>query len=343
MSDDNSRRRPPAPHAKPDRAPGSQPTPRFAAQQRPLPRPPRPMKQVGYADDAPEMRPRTTRYGAQQSAARAPLRHLPDDDEFDPPLGGARNPLAEISAEFERARFIGVRSRSGPVYLPDAPPAESIFTIFLRSPVLVVLFGVVCLVIFLLFSAPSRVVISGYNNNAAAATGGPSGFIDTVLNMLAPASAPPAAPNGEHTVLGPPTITAQGVEAVLRQYNSPAAGTGPIWIALGRQYGIDPAYALAFFIHESSAGTKGVARFTNSIGNIRTTPGYRDYEGYRAYDTWAQGIEDWYKLIKELYVEGWGKRTVAQIIPTYAPSADRNDPPSYIANVTCLVDSWQQK
>jgi hypothetical protein len=155
-----------------------------------------------------------------------------------------------------------------------------------------------------------------------------------------PALAPPGA---DHTIMAPPSVSAARIDEVLASYSSPATGQGAAFYDLGVQYGIDPAYALAFFIHESSAGTKGVARFTNSIGNIRTTPGYRDYEGYRAYDTWAQGIEDWYKLIKELYVEGWGKRTVAQIIPTYAPSADRNDPPSYIANVTNLVDSWQQK
>lgn len=155
-----------------------------------------------------------------------------------------------------------------------------------------------------------------------------------------PAVAPPTA---DHAVMAPPSISAARIDEVLASFSSPAAGQGAAFYDLGVQYGIDPAYALAFFIHESAAGTKGVARFTNSIGNIRTTDGYRDYEGYRAYDTWAAGIEDWYKLIKELYVEGWGKRTVAQIIPTYAPSADRNDPPSYIANVTGLVDSWQQK
>jgi hypothetical protein len=152
-----------------------------------------------------------------------------------------------------------------------------------------------------------------------------------------------AAPTGDHAVMAPPSVSAALIDQVLAQYSSPAAGQGTVFYDLGVQYGIDPAYALAFFIHESSAGTKGVARFTNSIGNIRTTAGYRDYEGYRAYDTWAAGIEDWYKLIKDLYVEGWGKRTVAQIIPTYAPAADRNDPASYIANVTGLVDSWQQK
>lgn len=151
-----------------------------------------------------------------------------------------------------------------------------------------------------------------------------------------------APPTADHTVMAPPSVSAALIDQVLQQYNSPAAGQGAVFYDLGVQYGIDPAYALAFFIHESSAGTKGVARFTNAIGNIRTTPGYRDYEGYRAYDTWAAGIEDWYKLIKTLYVEGWGKRTVAQIIPTYAPSADRNDPPSYTATVTQLVDGWQR-
>jgi hypothetical protein len=169
----------------------------------------------------------------------------------------------------------------------------------------------------------------------------------------APAPKAPAVPAGDrpavahHTpdynLVAPPSISAAAIDAVLASFNSPAAGTGAAFYDLGVKYGIDPAYALAFYIHESAAGTKGVARFTHGIGNIRTTPGYKDYEGYRSYDTYEQGIEDWYKLIKELYVEGWGKRTVAQIIPTYAPSADRNDPPSYIANVTNLVDSWQQK
>ena len=168
-----------------------------------------------------------------------------------------------------------------------------------------------------------------------------------------PAPEPPAAPAGDRPALAPPTpdylvvappsVSAALIDQVLTEYGSPAAGQGAAFYDSGLRYGIDPAYALAFFIHESSAGTKGVARFTKSVGNIRTTPGYRDYQGYRAYDSWEASIEDWYKLIKELYVDGWGKRTVAQIIPTYAPSGDNNDPPSYIASVTHLVDSWQQK
>ena len=152
-----------------------------------------------------------------------------------------------------------------------------------------------------------------------------------------------APPTADHSVVAPPSVSAATIDAVLAQWQSPATGLGATFYDLGVQYGIDPAYALAFFVYESGAGTQGVARFTRSIGNIRTSPGYQDYEGYRAYDTWAAGIADWYSLIRDPYVDAWGKRTVADIIPTYAPSGDNNNPAGYIADVTGLVDSWQQK
>jgi len=167
----------------------------------------------------------------------------------------------------------------------------------------------------------------------------------------APAPKAPAAPAGErpavahrtgdYNLVAPPSISAAAIDAVLASFSSPAAGTGAAFYDLGVKYGIDPAYALAFYIHESAAGTKGVARFTHSIGNIRTTPGYKDYEGYRSYDSYEQGIEDWYKLIKELYVDGWGLRTPTAIIQRYAPWGDNNNPDIYAANVMQLVDSWQ--
>ena len=172
--------------------------------------------------------------------------------------------------------------------------------------------------------------------NARAANG------DTGNADAAPPPVAPAADAQPYQVDSAPTITVERIEAVLREFNSPAAGTGQAFYDLGVQYGINPAVALAFFIHESACGTKGVARFTKSIGNIRVTPGYRDYEGYRAYDTWEQGIEDYYKLIRELYIDGWGLRTVAQILPRYAPPADNNDTDAYIRNVERLMDSWRQ-
>ncbi|HUS15682.1 MAG TPA: glucosaminidase domain-containing protein [Chloroflexia bacterium] len=170
-----------------------------------------------------------------------------------------------------------------------------------------------------------------------------------------PAAQPPAKAAGDGTrsaqarrkddynVQAPPSVSATTIDQVLASYNSPAAGSGALFYDFGLQYGIDPAYALAFYIHESSAGTKGVARFTHSIGNIRTTPGYKDYEGYRSYDSYAAGIEDWYKLIKELYIEGWGLTTPKAIIARYAPWGDNNNPDIYAATVKSLVDSWQEK
>jgi hypothetical protein len=160
---------------------------------------------------------------------------------------------------------------------------------------------------------------------------------------LAPEPLPHSDPATDYTVLGPPSLSVGQIEAVLREYGSPAVGLGQALYDLGIRYGIDPAYALAFFVHESACGTKGVARSTKSVGNIRWTEGYDNYEGYRSYRSWEAGMDDWYKLITELYINGWNLRTVDQIVPVYAPWGDNNHPPTYIASVKAMVDSWRGK
>ncbi len=158
-----------------------------------------------------------------------------------------------------------------------------------------------------------------------------------------PQGNPPAALPGAHAVIGAPTVNADKIAQVLKQYNSPAVGASQAIYDLGVKYQIDPAYALAFFIHESSAGTKGIAVTTKSLGNIRQTnnSGFEGYNGFRKYPSWEAGAEDWYKLIKNLYIGGWNLTTVEQIIPKYAPSEDNNNPASYINAVNTLVDSWR--
>ncbi len=96
-------------------------------------------------------------------------------------------------------------------------------------------------------------------------------------------------------------------------------------------------------MHESGCGTRGVARFTHSLGNIRWTEGYDNYEGYRMYGSWQEGMEDWYKLITDLYINGWGLKTVDAIVPVYAPAGDGNNPPAYIASIKWLIDDWRGK
>ncbi len=144
----------------------------------------------------------------------------------------------------------------------------------------------------------------------------------------------------DYRLTAPPSVSAATIDRALAEYGSPAAGQGAVFYDLGVQYGIDPAYPLAFFIVESQAGTQGVARFTHGIGNIRVTPGYASYAGYRSYASYAAGIADWYRLIKTLYIEGWGLTTPGPILARYAPWGDNNNPAGYAATVTALVAGW---
>ncbi len=147
-------------------------------------------------------------------------------------------------------------------------------------------------------------------------------------------------PSG-YRVVGSPTVTADFINRVLDHYHSPAAGKGQTLYDDGIKYDIDPAYALAFFMQESTFGTQGVARVTHSLGNIRATSGHPQYAGYRLYRNWEEGFDDWYRLISNQYVGQWGLLTVDQIIPVYAPGSDNNNENAYIQSVKNAVDTWR--
>ncbi len=148
-------------------------------------------------------------------------------------------------------------------------------------------------------------------------------------------------PTGSYSVLGKPTISAAFINRVLASYNSPAAGKGQALYDLGIKYSIDPAFALAFFMHESSFGTQGVARFSLSLGNLRCISNFKCLDGYAWFPTWESGFEAWYNLIRTLYVSEWNLTTVSQIIPKYAPAADNNDEAAYIASVEHSIATWR--
>ena len=161
----------------------------------------------------------------------------------------------------------------------------------------------------------------------------------SVASNVQQSNLPPASGS---SVVGAPSLTAQQVDAILSNAGSPAAGTGPVFVADSLQYGIDDAYALGFFKHESSFGQNGIAAQTLSIGNIVCTPGYSCIGRFRAYPSWQAGIDDWFKLIKNVYVGQWGATTVEAIIPHYAPSSDNNDEAGYISAVESDVNAWRQ-
>ncbi|MBO0778666.1 MAG: glucosaminidase domain-containing protein [Ktedonobacteraceae bacterium] len=150
---------------------------------------------------------------------------------------------------------------------------------------------------------------------------------------------------GPYSVLGKPSLRADFMNRVLADYHSPAAGKAQALYDLGAKYGIDPAFALAFFLHESTFGTAGEARKTLSLGNLRCIPNAacvdQDRGGYASFPTWEAGFEAWYKLIRNYYVAQRGLVTVDQIIPVYAPNADNNNEQGYIASLKHSIDTWK--
>jgi Mannosyl-glycoprotein endo-beta-N-acetylglucosaminidase len=146
---------------------------------------------------------------------------------------------------------------------------------------------------------------------------------------------------GQYTITGEPTISADFIDTVLCKYNSPACHTGYALHSYGQQHHIDPVYALAFFLHESTFGKYRVASRNSGLGNIRCTAGYTCKSGFRAYSSWVAGYLDWYRLINDLYIKEWNLTTVDQIIPKYAPAADNNNEAAYISAIKQSVDLWR--
>src|SRR2546430_14823752 len=121
----------------------------------------------------------------------------------------------------------------------------------------------------------------------------------------------PSAPSSSQhepssSVLGPPSISAAFIDRVLAAYHSPAAGLGQALYDDGVSTGIDPVYAIAFFMHESSFGTTGEARKTLALGNERCIPDRPcvdlDRGGYAQMESWEDGFTHWFSLILTLYI-----------------------------------------
>jgi hypothetical protein len=176
---------------------------------------------------------------------------------------------------------------------------------------------------------------------------GPSGLTLLVHFPLAWSPASPSSQNEQsYAVLGPPTVSAVFINRVLATYHSPAAGLGQVLYDDGVRTGIDPVYALAFFLHESSFGTTGEARKTLALGNERCIPDRPcvdlDRGGYAQMQSWEDGFAHWYTLILTLYVDEWHRVTIEQIVPKYAPGSDGNDELAYVAAIEHAVDTWRR-
>jgi len=136
-----------------------------------------------------------------------------------------------------------------------------------------------------------------------------------------------------------PTITPQKIDEVLQQYHSPAYGrvSGQEVYDKSLQHGINPAVSLAFYVLESSAGTRGKGGRNNSWGNIR---GGDARDGYKSYDNIHASLDHFLNLLSGSGYVGQGRTTLGSILPKYAPSADGNNPARYMEDMAGLIRKW---
>lgn len=144
------------------------------------------------------------------------------------------------------------------------------------------------------------------------------------------------------TIAHAPRISAAQFSRVLVRAASPAAPDAAKLYAIPPTYGLDSAIALAFFRHESSCGTQGIARTTLNWGNLRRSQGRAvgSQGGFAKYARWADSLHDWCVLIRDGYLRGRKLSTVRQVIPIYAPSSDGNAPERYADSVMADVARW---
>jgi hypothetical protein len=222
-------------------------------------------------------------------------------------------------------------------YRPLPSPLGAPIELSGSNPALIVALVVVSIaVLWFLWGDETSSIVSRYAN-------APS--LSAAVTQLAGVT-PRAA--GDHALEGPPSISPDQIDTILAGYGSPATGHGATFYQLGVEYGIDPAYAVAFFIHESSAGSnpawagmKPDGSTTHNVGNIICAGYSRCYGRFRDYPSWEDGIRDWYRLIRVEYIEGRGHRTVADVLPIYAPASDNNNPPGYTSAVEEMVNRWR--
>lgn len=159
----------------------------------------------------------------------------------------------------------------------------------------------------------------------------------------------------DYEVIGVPAdMTEERFVRVLQDARSPALSSAHAVYAYCLKRRVSMAFVLALFQHESGFGKAGTATITHSWGNTRrpahggVTPVRLTVEGearsgvFPVFRDWVDGgIATVARLVD--YAPYQGKTSVREIIPTWAPAMDMNDPDVYIRKVLAMVDEWGSK
>lgn len=282
----------------------------------------------------------------QRATRQLPEAGLEEEEESGASIFQSR--LSKVLPSGRTTESILASTRMRKVVDEYAPHPLTRHRIWLNPVVICIVVGVIFLVVMLSAGIAQRVndpQLVDYTGGQVYSiqVGGSNAGSWQANRPLPPKTALPTQ-TGPYAVLGKPTISATFINRVLASYNSPAAGKGQALYNLGVTYGIDPAFALAFFMHESSFGTAGEATKTLSLGNLRCIPNYACVDqgrgGYAAFSSWEAGFQAWYELIRNYYVAQRGLTTVDTIIPVYAPTADHNNEAAYIASLKHAISTW---
>lgn len=304
-----------------------------------------------YVPEAPttqRLQQRLATMRQQSAAAQAVVDALPQSPvaPMAPQLPTGQVPMLPSAPAAEQPAM--VQGQDGRTYVIQAiTPAGGTPHVYAqprRTPVLPFILIALVVVLLIVATPGTRAMLGGAGTTPLAAS--LSGAVPGEGAGDAGAFNPP----GDGQLRGAPSVTPEQINHILAEYGSPAEGQGQVIYDLGVEWGIDPAWAVAFFIHESTAGThpnwagwKGNGSHTSNPGNIICAGYHRCHGRFRDYASWQEGFNDWYRLIHDEYLVGRGHNTVADIIPVYAPSADNNHPPSYINAVQALVDTWRNE
>ncbi len=157
----------------------------------------------------------------------------------------------------------------------------------------------------------------------------------------------------DYRVIGvTPDISELTFIGALKAAGSPALSAGHAVYQYCVKRGVSPSFIIAMFNRESGMGKAGTATITHSWGNTRlpthggvtpvrmTTPGEARSGQFPVFRDWIDGgIATVARFVD--YAPYQGKTTVTQIIPTWAPATDGNDPTAYVRGVLAQMAAWR--
>lgn len=143
--------------------------------------------------------------------------------------------------------------------------------------------------------------------------------------------------SGGYVVGAPDWGHGVSAEMMNRVLKGPLAGRGEQFVKLGNAYGVNPMIvAMIIRIESRPSMNSGLALRGNNFGGINAIRGFPTITmGGRAYAKFPSvdvGVEQQFRLLGVRYIHDWKKRSIRDIIMTYAPPHENNSN-AYINNL----------